>query len=412
MLRIREALDVILPAFTPRPAERVPLDDALGRILATELAAREDAPPFDASAMDGYAVRAEDLAAASADQPVRLPIAGESRAGSAPGPALAPSTCIRILTGAPVPEGATVIAQEDTTREGDHVVFSLAPRPRQHVRARGEDTHRDRPILAAGTRLGAGEIALLASQSYAHVAVHARPRVAVLSNGDELRGLGEAPRPGSIIDSNAHMLAAAVRAAGGIPVVLPTARDDLDELVARVRTGLEADVLVTSGGVSVGDHDLLHDAFAQAGVSRDFWKVRMKPGKPLAFGRAGRTPVLGLPGNPVSAWVGFELFVRPGLRRMLGDPRPHRAWARARLGRAMPSTGTRTELARATLALAADGRLVATPLVRQGSGSLPSIAAVDALAVLPESPTRIEEGTDIDVLLLLDERGRETPVFV
>jgi molybdopterin molybdotransferase len=399
MKPILEALSEMLPAFLPLGAERVTLQEALGRVLSDDVLAREDSPPFDNSAMDGYAVRAADLSSA-AEAPVQLPVAGESRAGEASPPALAAGTTIRIFTGAPLPPGADAVEmQEKVEREGDHATFSAAPPPWQHVRRRAGDLAAGKAMLTRGTVIGPGELGLLASQGNAALSVTRRPVVALLSTGDELRDVSDPPRPGSIVNSNAYALAALVREAGGIPWILPIVPDVMDEVVASVRQGLEADILLTIGGVSVGEYDLVRDAFAAAGVTPQFWKVAMKPGKPLSFGTCGSRVVVGLPGNPVSAMVTFEVFVRPGIRKMLGDPRPYRRTARVRLSTAHRHRPGRTELARATLRHTPEGLEAVLPS-RQGSGSLTSMAGVECLVVLPSEQAEFAQGEVLNALLL------------
>ncbi|HEX5661072.1 MAG TPA: gephyrin-like molybdotransferase Glp, partial [Polyangiales bacterium] len=364
MKEVDDAAAEILAAFPPNDEERLPLLSALDRFLARDVDAQHDAPPFDNSAMDGYAVRADETAGATREQAVALRVEGESRAGGPTPPALVRGVAQRIFTGAVMPDGAdAVVIQEHTRREGERVEVLEAIRVSGNVRKRGSDLRAGQPMLKRGTRLGAGELGLLASQDLASATVHRRPRVAIISTGDELRDIGEAPRPGSIVNSNGYMIAAQVLEAGGDPWVLPPVPDTLEAATEAIRAGLRADVLVLIGGVSVGEYDFVRDALAAAGVTLDFWKIKMKPGKPVAFGRAGAVPVLGLPGNPVSAWVTFELFVRPGLRRMLGDPSPTRTRGKVRLAAPIKRQPGRPEYARARL----DGAL-AHLFPRQGSG--------------------------------------------
>lgn len=412
MLSIREALDAMMARFDALPAERVPLERALGRVLARPLTAREDVPGFDNSAMDGYAVRARDLEAARADAPVALPLEGESRAG---GPAPAPlreRAAMRIFTGAPLPAGAdAVVMQEDVEVRRGTAVFRAPTATGKHVRRRAEVLAAGDALLEPGTLLGVGEIGLLASQGLAEVPVHRRPKVALLTTGDELRDLGEAPRPGTLVDSNVHALAAAVREAGGVPIVLPRARDDRGELARAVAEGIaSSDVFVSCGGVSVGDYDLLHEVFAELGVAEVFWKVRIKPGKPLRFGVAGRVPVVGLPGNPVSALLTFEIFVRPGLRRMLGDRAPHRRTIEVELARAMRAPDARTELVRARLEPREGAPPLALPHPDQGSGALTSLVGLDALVVLEEGSGEHPAGARLRAIDLRSY-GSSSPAF-
>jgi len=407
MLSIADAVDQMFPHFAPLPAERVPLDRALGRFVAEPLAAREDVPGFDNSAMDGYAVRASDVAGASTETPVVLPLEGESRAGGPPPPTLREGAAMRIFTGAPLPEGAdAIVIQEDTERADQQVSMFASSEPGRHVRRRAEVLAAGDAMLEPGTRVGAGEVGICAGQGHAYVPVRRRPRVAILSTGDELREIGEPPRPGSLIDSNAHCLAAAVREAGGVPTLLPLGADDADELTARVGEARSSSgALLSTGGVSVGEYDFLHEAFDRAGVEEVFWKVRIKPGKPVRFGMAGRVPVVGLPGNPVSALVTFEVFVRPGLRRMLGDPRPFRPMIDVELGHAMKAPARRTELARVCLE-PGDGPLPrAVTRAHQGSGALTSLVALDALLVLPEGAGDLPAGARARAIDVQRARG-------
>lgn len=400
MKTVDEARAEILSAFLPIGEERVMLLAGLGRFLSQPIAARHDAPPFDNSAMDGYALRASHTLDASDQTPVALPVRGESRAGGPAVEPLAEHAAMRIFTGAPMPDGAdAVVLQEDTTREGDILSVREAAREHDNVRRRGSDLRAGQPMLARGARLMPGELGLLASQDIASVTVYRRPRVAILATGDELRDIGEPTRPGSIVNSNAYGLAAQVLEAGGEPWVLPPCRDVLSEAQAAIVAGLGADVLVICGGVSVGEYDVVRDALVAAGVELAFWKISMKPGKPVAHARAGRVPVLGLPGNPVSAWVTFELFVRPGLRKMLGDPRPERPRVPVTLAQPITRRPGRTEFARARLRAEPSG-LVAELLSRQGSGSLPSVAGVDALVILPAERDTLPAGTALEAVLL------------
>jgi molybdopterin molybdotransferase len=406
MLSIREAVDLLLPHFPPRPPEPLPLLAALGRVLCEDVVATVDLPPFDNSAMDGYALRFAD---ASHESGHVLPVQGESRAGGPSIGKLLPGHAMRIFTGAPLPVGAdTVVMQEDTSRSGDHVTLREPPRAGAHVRKRGFDVRAGTPLLASGTVLGPGELALLSAQDVPKVNVHRRPRVAVLCTGDELREVGSTPRPGSIVNSNAYALHAAILQAGGEPVLLAPARDDVGEITERVREGLEADVLLTVGGVSVGEYDLVTQALAAVSVHTAFHKVAIKPGKPLLFGTRGGVPVIGLPGNPVSALVTFEVFVRPGLLQMRGVRTPFAEPVVVELTDAYEAGGSRTELARARLR-AEGGRILATLNARQGSGALTSMVGVDALVVFPRGSRRFEAGASVHAIRLADTPRSATP---
>lgn len=408
MHTLREAVLAITAAFHPLEAERVPLLEARGRFLAADLEAVEDAPYADQSAMDGYAVHAEDVARAGRGAEVTLPVVAESRAGGPLPPPLARGTACRIFTGARLPEGATaVVIQEDCARDADRVAVGFAAKRWHHVRRRGSDVARGDRLLVRGAEIRAPEIALLASQGIATIGVVRRPRVAILSTGDELVELGEPRREGTITSSNAWALAAAVLDAGGAPWILPIARDDLATVRDRIVAALGADVVITTGGVSVGDHDVTRDAMAAAGVALDFWKVRMKPGKPVAFGVAQGTPVIGLPGNPVSAQVTFDVLVRPGLRVMLGDPRPHPHLVTVELGHEHVHSTGRIELARARFERRGDV-LVAFVAQKQGSASLSGFAALDGYVLLDAERERFAEGTRLRALPVRNVEGTAT----
>lgn len=411
MKSIDEALAAMMPAFAPVGVERCALTTAHERVLAEPVFARSSLPPFSNSAMDGYAVRAEDVTGASEEAPRRLPVAGEARAGGEPPPPLPPGSAVRIFTGAPIPDGAdAVVIQENTQAEAPDVLVLSPAEVGQNVRARGSDLDQGAVMIPAGARLGPGELGLLAAQRIGAVTVHRRPRVAILSTGDELRDLSDPEEPGTIVNSNAYALAAQVEAAGAVAEVFPNVPDDLDVTVRRVAEGLRADVLITCGGVSVGEYDLVKTAFERNGVEASFWKVRIKPGKPLSFGVKDGVPVIGLPGNPVSAMVTFEVFVRPGLRRMLGDPRPYRSEHRVVLEHDHRHSTGRPELARARVRREG-GRLLATMHRLQGSGSLPSMVGIDALVHLDADRGRFEAGSELSAVLLRDDVGSDVIPF-
>jgi molybdopterin molybdotransferase len=389
----------MLPAFSTLGEEEVDLTEAAGRYLSREIQARIDAPPFDNSAMDGYAVRALDVESAGLDEPVTLPVRGESRAGGPLPAPLEPGATCRVFTGAPMPAGAdAVVIQEDTEREGDQVRIREASPVRKHVRAQGSDVSAGALLLRPGDRLWPGEIGLLASQNIDRVHVYRRPRVALLSTGDELRALGEQLPPGAIVNSNVYALTEMLRALGVIPVALPAAPDALPEIEAALRKALEADVVITMGGVSVGEYDFVHEAFANVGIEPGFWKVRIKPGKPLAFAEYEGKPVIGLPGNPISAMVTFEVLVAPCLRKMLGDPKPHPETVVARLRNAYHRRPGRVEIARGVVRREG-GELVVALHDRQGSGSLPSFVGINALVILPANREELDAGEPVEAIL-------------
>ncbi len=304
------------------------------------------------------------------------------------------------MTGAPLPPGAdTVVMQENTVVEEGAVIVHRAPPLGAHVRARGEDIEEGVTVLGSGSELGPGEVGILAALGVAFVEVVGRPRVGILATGDELREVDEELGPGQIVNSNSYALAAQVAAAGGVPVPLGIARDDEADIAARVHRGLRTDLVLTTGGVSVGDYDLVRKVLESLGWKSDFWKVRMKPGKPLAFGKLGELPVLGLPGNPASSMVCFELFVRPAIRAMSGHPRPFRAIATGRLVTPYAKEDDRTHFVRCG---ASDqrGELFLQPLGKQGSGMLSSMIGVAALAVVDGGAQEVPAGGAVPAMIL------------
>jgi molybdopterin molybdotransferase len=417
---IGEALRETMALFAPLPSE-APFER--GRFVAEPLIATRELPPFDASLVDGYAVRSSDVSAG-----VVLPVVGESAAGlNGPSP-LAASTTMRIFTGAPIPAGAdAVVMQEVVERAGASARFTRTVERGASIRPRASDIAIGDVLLDRGAEMDAGAIGLAATQGYLGsraLETHRQPRIAIVTTGDELLpGLLPITPPdvkfdepftplvpprNAIFDSNGPMLWALIAEAGARTKWSEHAPDRLDELRAKIALGLaSADVVLTVGGVSVGDHDLVHAALAELGVERTLWKVRMKPGKPLAVGVKDGVPILGLPGNPVSAWVGFEVFVRPGLRRMLGDPRPYRRVVEVVLGAPVRCSPDRTELARARL----DEEGIAWPAARQGSSALSSATSIDALLVLPERDGELAPGDGVRALVLAG-RGSSTPPFV
>lgn len=387
MLALADAVDEALSAFSRLSPERVSLHDALLRRLATDLVARRDLPPFDVSAMDGYAVLAADVREAGESNPVRLRVAGEARTGAPTIPSVERGCAVRIFTGAELPATAeAVVVQEDTSRDGDDVLIRFAAAPGHHIRARGSDVRAGDGLLEAGTMVRAGEVAMLASQDHVSIDVYRRPVVAIVSTGDELREPGEPERRGSIVNSNALMLAALVRREGGIPRVLPTAPDDPLRIRAVLEEAITADVVLTSGGVSVGDHDHVPRVLAELGVRPSFEKVRMKPGKPVVVGLHGRVPVIGLPGNPASALVGFEIFVAPGLRAMQGSETPFPRGFEAPIETAVNRSGGRPELARGRIVEAPEGLHVELATT-QSSGALRSLTRVSCLVLFGAEDT-------------------------
>ncbi len=398
-----EALALVLGETPVLPAERVDVRAAQGRVLAEAVVSGRRLPPVDNSAMDGYAVRRADLGAASPERPVALRVAFEVPAGGEAPAALVAGEAARILTGAPVPVGAdAVVRQEDVERRGDHVLVPLCPSPRENVRDAGEDVELGATVLEPGCAIGAAHAGLLASLGRSVVAVHQRPRVAILSGGDELVEPDGDVAGGRIVSSNSYTLAAQCREVGADPVYLGIARDTPEDLEARFRAGLRADVIVSSAGVSVGDRDHVRDVLAKLGCELRFWGVRIKPGYPLAFGRLsgnGGALVFGLPGNPVSAMVTFEQFVRPALRKLIGQRALFRPIVRARVAEPLVKKPGRLHFVRVELERR-DGAIVAHSTGNQSSGVLTSMVRGHGLLVFPAEAGELRAGEEATVQVL------------
>jgi molybdopterin molybdotransferase len=393
VLSFDEARHDLLSAVPRLSAERVPLVEAVGRVLAEDVVARDPLPRFDHSAMDGYALA---TAALEGEAPWVLRVSGESSAGAAP-PVVAPGTACRIFTGARLPSHAdAVVMQEWANREGDCIRLDARPAPGQHVRREGEDLARGAIALAAGNRLSAGALALAAMLDRPELVVTRRPRVTILCTGNELRAPGDAAGGASIPESNSAPLAALARQAGALVRVAAIARDEPDEIERAITEALDGtDVLLTVGGVSVGDHDVVRPALERAGVSLRFWKVAIKPGKPLAVGTVASARVLGLPGNPASAIVTFAMFGAPLLRVLQGDKRPHAMRLPVRLAAPFKRSADRLEFVRAALDVDG-GALRAHVHDNQSSGAATSLASSDGLALVPFGPAVLAAGALVD----------------
>jgi molybdopterin molybdotransferase len=384
-ISVAEALDRVLAHAAPLPAERVPLVDACGRVLADDLKALRTQPPADVSAMDGYAVRAEDVATA----PVRLKIIGEVAAGRAFAATVRTGEAARIFTGGVVPEGAdTIIIQEMTARAGEWVTVEKPAAKGRHVRSRGLDFHCGDKLFVKGHRLTARDLALAAGMNHPLLPVHRQPKVALFATGDELVPPGAEPGPGQIVSSNGFALVALAREEGAAVVDLGLVGDNLQETVATVQRAREhdVDILVTTGGASVGDYDLVKAAFAAEGMNLSFWKVAMRPGRPLMHGELGTMQVLGLPGNPVSAYVCALLFLIPLIRRLSGRSDVDTATQWASLGTDLPANDERADYLRAVLSDGPRGP-VATTFATQDSSMMAPLAKADCLVIRePHAP--------------------------
>ena len=400
MLAFDEARARLLADVRRVASERVPLTaDAAGRVLLEDLVARDPLPGFDHSAMDGYAIASADL---TGQGPFSLQVVGESQTGRE-APALAPGTACRIFTGSAIPRGAdTVIMQENVTRDASTVRFGARPTAGQHIRRAGEDLARDAIALASGTRLTPPSLALAAMVERSELVVARRPRVTIACTGDELRPPGTERRPASIPESNSAALAALAKQAGAAVRIAPIVPDEPRATRRAIEEALDGtDVLLTVGGVSVGDHDVVRAALEEAGVALDFWKVAIKPGKPLAVGRSASAHVLGLPGNPASAMVAFVLFGMPLLRAMQGDARPTPLPAVVRLAAPRKRSPDRLELVRASLRPDGD-RFAAHVHGNQASGATTSLAHSDGVALVAPGPGMLEAGALVDFVRWID----------
>lgn len=410
MISVREALDIVLHDLPLLPSEPVALPAADGRVLAGDVRAARDVPPFRNSAMDGYAVRAEDTAGA-AHEPVRLRVLETIGAGQLPARTVEAGSATEIMTGSVMPEGAdAVVKVEDTEPAADGgVLVRRAVAAGDNVRMPGEDVRAGETVLRAGRQLRAADVGLLASLGCATIAARRRPRVAVLATGDELVEIDQALSPGKIVNSNAYTLAAAVREAGGVPHVFGIIHDTREALRAAFAEALSEDIVLSTGGVSMGIFDLVRETLAELGVRELFWKVAQKPGKPLTFGRRGQTLVFGLPGNPVSSLVCFYVYARPALRAMLGVHEPHLPVVEATADEDINVAASMTEFVRCTLSgPPADYRVRVTGT--QSSGVLRSMSLGEALLISPPGAGRIKRGDRAQVILLTERAGSSLPV--
>ena len=392
MRTVAETVELVLSQVPRLAPEVVSLGEARGRILAQDLVASRPLPAFDNSAMDGYAAR-------SADLPAMVQVMGVVAAGEVPTMPVEAGCAVRIFTGAMLPPGVdTVVIQEDAKVDGDRVVLPASP-VGDNVRRAGEDIGMGETVLTAGTRIGPAELGMLAALGVVEVPVSRAPRVAIIATGDELVDASTVPGPGQLVDSSAHAVAAMIRDVGGIPRSFGIARDDPMTLAALIASAMDHDVVITTGGVSVGDRDFVRGALASAGVTLEAYKVAMKPGKPFSFGVNGTTPVFGLPGNPVSTFVAFELFVRPALLAMQGSLVVQRPRAPVAMTRGYRKPAGRAHFIRARVVRNGD-YLVAHPHLKQGSAMLSSLIGCNALIELPADATEILPNSTLQAVLL------------
>ena len=395
MISVEEALARLLAPLETLPPEQVSIADAVGRVLAEDVAARRTQPPFALSAMDGYAVRADDLG----HIPVTLRIVAEIPAGAGFGGHLGPGEAARIFTGAPLPDGAdTIVIQEDTERDGNRVEVREGASRGRYVRRAGLDFAEGDVLLRAPRRLTPRDIGLAAAMNRPWLFVHRRPRVAILSTGDEIVMPGDPIGPHQIVSSNALALSAFVTACGAVPVLVGNAPDDPDALRHIASAARGVDLFVTTGGVSVGEHDLVREVLSQDGLAIDFWEIAMRPGKPLMFGHYRGIPMVGLPGNPVSTLVCSLLFLKPAIGKLSGLPEGAEGPIAARLGVALKQNDRRQDYLRARLVRAADGVLEAIPFEVQDSSMMRPLAAADCLVIRPPHAPALPAGSEVPII--------------
>ncbi len=424
MLTPTQAASQIVAEIRPQPVECIPLAEALDRVLAKDVRSPIDLPAWDNSAMDGYAVRSEDVLkgygvarreTASDATPLELRVVETVKAGTFPTKKLGPGDCTRIFTGAPLPRGADgVIRQEDTTPlPGDRVRINHARDAGRNFRRQGEDIKKNSVVLPRGTPLGPAQLGVLASIAESEVFVHRKPRVAFFGSGDEIADLDERDailKGKKIASSNSYTLQAMIRWASAEPINLGLAKDDPEDLRARIKAAFTADLLITSAGVSVGEHDLVRQVLDQLQLTPKFWRIEMRPGAPVGFGLIGALPWIGLPGNPVSTMVTFELFVRPAIRKMLGYTDLFRRTVPVTLGEPI-SLGPKLRHFLRAIVKEENGRSVARLTGPQGSGILTSMAKANALLIVPEDTPQVAAGATLKAIVLDDPIHTAEPTF-
>ncbi len=399
MISVKEALKAILANITISGIEKVNIMDSLGRVLAENIVAKRDHPPWDNSAMDGYAVIFNDIRSASKKAPAAIKVIGEVPAGHIPSVKIGRGEAVKIMTGAPIPQGAdTVVRVEDTESSGSMVSIFKECESGENIRRRGEDVKNGDLVIEKGKKIRPAEIGMMASVGRAFIYVYQRPRVAVMSTGDEIADLDEEVSPEKIINSNSYALRSLAMDAGCIPTLLGIARDNKEDLTRRLTDGLTSDVIIISGGVSMGDYDFVKDVLAEMGMEMKFWKVSMKPGQPLAFGTIEGKPVFGLPGNPVSAMVSFYQFVMPAIKKMGGEKAIYLKTIEAVSDEDLEGKAGRTHFIRAIIDQK-NGVYHARSTGDQGSGILTSMVRANGLIVIPEDSGPAKAGDKVKVQL-------------
>ncbi len=400
MIEVHEALEVILSKIHFKGIEKVPIDQALGRILCEDIIARRPNPPLDNSAMDGYALIASDIKNATPENPVELTISDEIAAGAMGTVEVKPGYASRIMTGAPIPAGANaVLMQEDTDKNGDRILVKDMAEVGENIRLAGEDVASGETVISKGCLIEPAHIGIMGVVGRSQIYVSQRPTVAIISTGDEIKDLDEIPTGSCIYNSNGYMLAAQIRSAGAIPVYLGIAPDIEKDLLEKFETAIKCDVVVSSGGVSVGDYDLVKASLKKLGHEMAFWKVAMKPGKPLAFGLIGGKPIFGLPGNPVSSFVSFEQFARPSIKKILGFSSLSPKTVQARLTKTVTKKPGRLHFLSSRLDFE-NGETTVTPNEEQGSGILKSLVTANGLMIFPKDSSEMREGDQALVQVL------------
>ncbi len=400
MIQVSEARRIILGNTHVGGVEVVPLTDCLGRVLAEAVHACRDVPPMDNSAMDGFALTAAQSAGASEAAPVFIPVSRTIRAGDEPGASVGSHEAVKIMTGAPIPDGVdSVVRVEDTSFEDNYLVLGKPLRAGDNIRAAGEDIAAGSDILEPGRCLNPADMGLVASQGIAQLTVYRRPTVAILATGDEVVNLGEIPRDAQIFSSNSYTLMGLVQECGAIPRMLGISPDDPAQMAGMIREGLTSDVVVTSGGVSMGDYDFLKDVLEEIGARVLFCRVAQKPGKPMTFGVMGWKPIFALPGNPVSAALSFELYARPAIRKMMGHTRLFRPTIQALMEQSIRKKKGRRNFIRGIVERRDEIFYVRTT-GKQGSGILRSMSSANGIIILPEDVDGAEAGQPVDVYLL------------
>jgi len=400
MITVAEALRQILPNINPLGLEKINLLNALGRVMGEDVKAGRNIPPKDNSAMDGYALRFEDTAGASPEHPVILEVIEDIPAGAVPRKSIAAGQASRIMTGAPIPEGAdAVLRMEDTEKDGRLVRIKAKARCKQDIRMAGEDVREGAVVIRRGSIVRPAEIGMLASLGRSFISVYQRPLVAVLATGNELVDIDENSSPWTIINSNSYSIAAQVMDLGALTMQMGIAKDEREDLAAKFQTALRADVVISSGGVSVGDYDLVKDIMKELGSKMQFWQVAMRPGRPLVYGTIGNILLFGLPGNPVSSMISFEQFIRPALLKMMGHKKIFRKAVKAILKENIEKRKGLTHFIRAIVSFT-DGRYTASTTGEQGSGILKSMVMANGLIVASEDAESIKAGSEVLVQLL------------